>query len=124
MVRRISLLLLTAAALLSVATMNSHAQTVLTRHVREASSTGSGTPTGRLVADQTMQLDLVLPLRDRAGLKSFINDIYDPTSFSYHRFLTVAEFTERFGPTQADYDAVVSFARSNGFEVVGGPGAG
>jgi subtilase family serine protease len=120
MVRRISLLLLTAAALLSVATMNSHAQTVLTRHVREASSTGSGTPTGRLVADQTMQLDLVLPLRDRAGLKSFINDIYDPTSFSYHRFLTVAEFTERFGPTEAEYDAVVSFAKSSGFEVVGG----
>jgi kumamolisin len=67
-----------------------------------------------------MQLDVVLPLRDPAGLKSFLSDVYDPTSFSYRRFLTVAEFTERFGPTQADYDAVVSFARSNGFEVVGG----
>ena len=66
-----------------------------------------------------MQLDLVLPLRDPAGLKSFLNDVYDPTSFSYRRLLTVAEFTERFGPTQADYDAVVSFAKSNGFEVVG-----
>jgi hypothetical protein len=33
MVRRISLLLLTAAALLSVATMNSLAQTVLTHHM-------------------------------------------------------------------------------------------
>jgi subtilase family serine protease len=120
MIRRISLLLLTATALLSAATMNSQAQTVLTHHVREASRTGLGTPFGRLPADQTMQLDLVLPLRDPAGLKSFLNDVYDPTSFSYRRFLTVAEFTERFGPTQADYDAVVSFARSNGFEVVGG----
>ena len=120
MIRRISLLLLTATALLSAATMNSQAQAVLTHHVREASRTGLGTPFGRLPADQTMQLDLVLPLRDPAGLKSFLNDVYDPTSFSYRRFLTVAEFTERFGPTQADYDAVVSFARSNGFEVVGG----
>jgi subtilase family serine protease len=120
MIRRISLLLLTATALLLAATMNSQAQTVLTHHVREASRTGSGTSVGRLPADQTMQLDLVLPLRDSAGLKSFLNDVYDPTSFSYRRFLTVAEFTERFGPTQADYDAVLSFARSNGFEVVGG----
>jgi kumamolisin len=120
MVRRISLLLLTALALLSVATTNSHAQTVLTHHVRQAISTGWGMPTGRLAADQTMQLDLVLPLRDPAGLRSFLNDVYDPTSFSYRRFLTVAEFTERFGPTEADYDAVVSFAKSHGFEVVGG----
>ena len=120
MVRRISLLLLTAAALLSVATMNSQAQTVLTHHVREASRTGHATPIGHLPADQTMQLDLVLPLRNEAALKSFLNDVYDPSSFSYHRFLTVPEFTERFGPTQADYDAVVSFAKSNGLEVVGG----
>jgi kumamolisin len=120
MVRRISLLLLTAAALLSVTTMNSQAQTVLTHHVREASRTGHATPIGRLPADQAMQLDLVLPLRNEAALKSFLNDVYDPTSFSYHRFLTVPEFTERFGPTKADYDAVVSFAKSNGLEVVGG----
>ena len=120
MVRRISLLLLTAAALLSAATMNSHAQTVLTHHVREASRIGHATPIGRLPADQSMQLDLVLPLRNEAALKSFLNDVYDPTSFSYHRFLTVPEFTERFGPTQADYDAVVSFAKANGLEVVGG----
>jgi kumamolisin len=120
MVRRISLLLLTAVALLSVATTNSQAQTVLTHHVREASRTGHATPIGRLPADQALQLDLVLPLRDEAALKSFLNDLYDPTSFSYHRFLTVPEFTEHYGPTQADYDAVVSFAKANGLEVVGG----
>jgi kumamolisin len=32
----------------------------------------------------------------------------------------VAKFTERFGPTQQDYDAVVRFAKANGFAVVGG----
>ena len=30
------------------------------------------------------------------------------------------EFTARFGPTQEDYDAVVQYALSNGFKVVGG----
>jgi hypothetical protein len=33
---------------------------------------------------------------------------------------TSAEFTERFGPTQQDYDTVVAFAKENGFNVVGG----
>jgi len=120
MVRRISLLLLTVAALLSLVTTNSHAQTVLTHHVREATRTGRSQAIGRLPQNQIMQLDLVLPLRDQAGLTAFLNDVYDPSSFSFHQFLTPAEFTERFGPTQADYDAVVSYAKSNGFEVTGG----
>jgi kumamolisin len=120
MVRRISLFLLTVAALLSAATMNSQAQTLLTHHVREATRTGRAQAIGHLPANQVMQLDVVLPLRDPVGLTSFLNDVYDPSSFSYHQFLTPSEFTERFGPSQADYDAVVNFAKGNGFEVVGG----
>src|SRR5580698_4231553 len=119
MVRKTGQFLLCVLATFSIAQINSQAQTFLTRHVREAART-EGQATGRLPANQVMQLDVVLPLRDSAGLKSFLKDIYDPTSFSYRRFLTVPEFTERFGPTQADYDAVVRFAKENGFEVVGG----
>jgi subtilase family serine protease len=119
MVRKTGQFLLCVLAIFSIAQINSQAQTFLTRHVREAART-EGQATGRLPANQVMQLDVVLPLRDSAGLKSFLKDIYDPTSFSYRRFLTVPEFTERFGPTQADYDAVVRFAKENGFEVVGG----
>jgi kumamolisin len=119
MVRKAAQLLLFVVAVLSIAQNNSHAQTLLTRHVREATRTGAPA-TGRLPANEIMQLDVVLPLRDPAGLKSFLKDIYDPTSFSYRRFLTVSEFTERFGPTQVDYDAVVRYAKENGFEVVGG----
>jgi kumamolisin len=114
------LLLLSVAAMLSLASTNSQAETVLTRHVREATRTGQAQAIARMPASQTLQLDLVLPLRDPEGLKSFLSEVYDPTSFSYHRFLTVAEFTEKFGPTQHDYDAVVSFAKANGLEVVGG----
>ena len=120
MVRRISLLLLAVAALLSVVTTNSAAQSVLTRHVRDAVRTRQAQSIGRLPANQFMQLDLVLPLRDPAGLNAFLSDIYDPTSFSYRRFLTPQEFTERFGPSESDYDALVAFAKASGFEVVGG----
>ncbi len=120
MVRRISLLLLTVAAMLSVASISSHAQTVITRHVRDAARTGQAQAIGRLPANQVMQLDLVLPMRDPAGFEFFLRDVYDPSSFAYRQFLTPQEFTERFGPTQADYDAVVAYAKSNDLEVVGG----
>ncbi len=36
------------------------------------------------------------------------------------RFLTPAEFTEKFGPTQEDYDAVVRYVQEHGLAVVGG----
>ncbi|MGA3136138.1 MAG: S53 family peptidase [Terracidiphilus sp.] len=120
MVRRTGLYLLTVVAALSVVTMNSHAQSVLTRHVREATRTGEALSLGRLPATQILQINLVLPLRDQAGLDSFLKEVYDPASPSYRHFLTVPEFTERFGPTQEDYDAVVAFAKASGLTVVGG----
>jgi len=120
MVRRLGQLLLSVVAILCIATPSSQASTVLTRHVREATRTGQAKSTGRLPENQVMQLDVVLPLRDPDGLTAFLADVYDPHSFSYRRFLTVPEFTERFGPSQADYDAVVGFVKANGFEVVGG----
>jgi len=122
MVRRIGLILLTIGALISIVTMNTQAQaqSLMTRHVREAVLDGQALSVGRLPATQTMQLNIVLPLRNQGELDNFLRELSDPSSGMYRRFLTVPEFTERFGPTQADYDAVVRFAKANGFTVVGG----
>jgi subtilase family serine protease len=95
-------------------------QSLLTRHVREVVLNGEAQSVGRLPAAQSMQIDLVLPLRDQAGLESFLRDLYDPLNPSYRQYLTVQEFTDMFGPRQEDYDAVVRFAKANGFTVVGG----
>jgi len=118
--RRISVFLLIVAAIVSAATTQVQAQSPRTHHVHESVFNGQAQPIGRLPATQSMQLDLVLPLRDPEGLDSFLSELYDPASPSYRHFLTPAEFTARFGPTQADYDAVVRFAKSNGLTVVGG----
>jgi subtilase family serine protease len=67
-----------------------------------------------------MTLDLVMPLADADGLKSFVTDVYNSESPNYRHFLTPGEFSAKFGPNRADYDAVVSFAKSNGLSVVGG----
>jgi kumamolisin len=96
------------------------AQSVATHHVRDTVRSGGLAPLGRLPQNQVLQLDLVLPLRDPAGLDNFLRDLYTPGNPSYHKFLTPAQFTVRFGPTQEQYDEVVNFARNNGLQVVGG----
>jgi subtilase family serine protease len=96
------------------------AQSVLTHHVREDVNSGRAQLLNRLPESQTLRLDVVLPLRDSAGLEQFVQDVYNPSSASYRHFLTVPEFTARFGPTQEDYDALVAYATSHGFAVAGG----
>ena len=120
MVRRIGLFVFTIAAIVSVATVKSQAQSMLTHHMREVTRSGEVRPVGHLPSEQIMHLDLVLPLRDQAGLDRFLSEVYDPTSSSYRHYLTPTEFTARFGPTQQDYDAVVRFAQSHGLSVTGG----
>jgi subtilase family serine protease len=107
-------------AVLSVITTAALAQSVMTHHVRDTVRTGQAAPVGRLSQNQVLQLDIVLPLRDPAGLKSFLSDVYNPRSPRFRQFVTPAEFTARFGPTQEQYDEVLSFARTYGLEVVGG----
>jgi len=95
-------------------------QALLTRHVRDAVVEGQAPMVGRLPATQSIHFDLVLALRDRAGLQTFVQQVNDPTSPSYHQFLTPQEFTARFGPSQEDWDSLVAFAKASGFQIAGG----
>jgi hypothetical protein len=72
---------------------------------------------GPLPASNRMDLALGLPLRDRAGLQKLVRELYDPASTNFHRYLTPQQFTEQFGPTKEDYQAVINFARANGFSI-------
>jgi subtilase family serine protease len=95
-------------------------QSLLTRHVRDEVVNGRAQLIGRLPESQTLRFDIVLPLRDRAGLENFLQEVQDPSSPSHHQFLTPQEFTARFGPTQEDWDALVAFAKASGFEIISG----
>jgi len=121
-IRKIGLSLLAVVAMLSASNLSLRAESgsLMTRHLRQAVLTGQAKPVGRLAASQELQLDLVLPIRDQAGLTKFLGEVYDPASPSYHQFLTVQQFTDKFGPTQKDYDAVVQFAKAHGLAVAGG----
>lgn len=68
-------------------------------------------PTNRL------RLAIGLPLRNEDALAEFLTQVYDPASTNFHRFLTTEEFTQRFGPTAEDYQAITEFAHTNGLTV-------
>ncbi len=119
MVRK-SVLFSLAIVALGIVTIYSQAQSVLTHHVREATRNGRAKSLRRLPADQVLQLNIVLPLSDQAGLDAFLKDVYNPSSPHYRHFLTVAEFTSRFGPSQKNYKAVLHFAKNSNLTVVGG----
>ncbi len=120
MIRRLSTSLLTMVALVLVVSIVCLAQpqSLLTHHVRQATMNGQAQYVGSLPATQSMRLVLTLPIRNQAGLDSFLQEVYNPSSASYRQFLTVEQFTARFGPSQQDYDEVVRFAQTHGFTVV------
>src|SRR6266542_2883188 len=76
-------------------------------------------PVDRLPGANHLELAIGLPLRNREALASFPEQLYDPTSTNYHRYLTPEQFTEMFGPLEQDYQAAINFAKANGLTVSG-----
>jgi len=70
-------------------------------------------------ASTNLDLALGLPLRNREALTNLLEQLYDPSSPLYRQYLSSEEFTKRFGPTEADYEAVIKFAQANGLKVTG-----
>ena len=122
MIRKLSVSLLMLLAMLLAMNLVCQAasQTLLTRHVREVVLNGEAKLVGQLPATQTMRFDAVLALRHQPELENFLQELYDPTSPSYKQYVTPRQFAERFGASQEDYDALIAFAKANGFKVIGG----
>ena len=74
-------------------------------------------PVGSAPASQRLNLAIGLPLRNQRELDSLLQQIYDPASPNYRRYFTPEQFTERFGPTEGDYQAVMDFAKASGLTV-------
>jgi subtilase family serine protease len=82
----------------------------LTGHVPNAVARGSALRIGMPSPQQTMELSIELPSRNEAELRTLLGAIYDPASPFFRHYLTVAQFTARYGPVAAHYDALVRFA--------------
>ena len=107
-----SLLLLTTVA-------NAAERQVLRGHVVRTVTELDLQPVGRLASSTNLDLVIGLPLRNQEALTNLLQQQYAPASPQYHRWLTPEEFTTKFGPTEHDYQAVVEFAKANGFTITG-----
>ena len=85
------------------------------RHLPEAVAASEAV--GSVSASQRMSLSVGLPVRNAAELDSLIHDLFDPSSPNFRHYLTPEQFTERFGPSEADYRAVADYLASNGLTV-------
>jgi subtilase family serine protease len=73
--------------------------------------------TSHVDASAPMQMQVVLPMRNKEQLRDLLTALYDPSSPLYRHWLSVREFTKRFGPAQKDYNAAIAFFRDNGLAV-------
>lgn len=74
-------------------------------------------PAERLPSTNHLRLAIGLPLRNPEALTNLLRQLSDPGSPQYRRYLTPEQFTERFGPTEQDYQAVIRFAQASGLSV-------
>jgi subtilase family serine protease len=96
---------------------NATQEQVLKGHVPRAAARQQ--PVGRLDPSTRLDLALGLPLRNPEQLTNLLRQIYQPASTNFRRYLTPAQFTAAFGPTEQDYKAVKDFAAAHGLRVMG-----
>ncbi|HEX4231968.1 MAG TPA: protease pro-enzyme activation domain-containing protein [Bryobacteraceae bacterium] len=101
--------------------------TVAVTDARLATLTGNTRPEARPANDQGvvaqnlslnhMLLQLKRPPDREAAFEAYIDELHDPRSANFHKWLTPAQVGELYGPNQADVDKVTSWLRSGGFVV-------
>jgi len=110
-------LLLILIAVLASMPLEAQQLQVLKGHVRAEVSEHRAALVGALAVEKPINASIVLQLRNRDALKRLLDRLYDPSGADYRHFLSVAQFTEQFGPSSDDFNAVVAFARANGLTV-------
>ncbi len=112
----VAIFVFTISAIPTLATVARAQSTVRLGH---SVSPAAATIPNATAAAPSMPMELVvrLALRNTDELEQLKRDQQDPSSPSYHQWLTPQQFNARFGPTQADADAVAQWLTSEGFTV-------
>jgi xanthomonalisin len=111
----VAVLLVTAPAV----TTSASATALVTTHVPSAVIQKTTSRIGAPDPAEHLQLSIALPMRNTAELDKLLRQLYDPTSPQYRKYLSVAEFTQRFGPTAQDYAKAAAFLQAQGLKVTG-----
>jgi subtilase family serine protease len=80
-------------------------------------------PNGAVVtatpAMQAITFSVYLPLQNKADLDALVEDQQNPSSANYHKWLTAAQFSAKYGPTPASVANVTKSLQAQGFTVLG-----
>ena len=117
LIRIVTAILVLCVCLPAMHSQQTTQKQVLQHHVRPAVTNHSAAFRGELSGETQMQLAVILPLRNQDVLTSLLQRLYDPASPDYRHFLSVAQFTDQFGPTAQDYAAVAAYMQSYGLNV-------
>ena len=113
--RRSTAALWAAALVVSMGSMQASGRQTLHGHVPQAVASSTGL--GRMAGSAQMSLSIGLPLRNAAELAELIKQLSDHASPNFRHFLTPAQFAERFGPSETDYQSLSSFISQSGLKV-------
>lgn len=73
---------------------------------------------GRVAADRPLHVSVALQPRDRAAVDRAVKAMYTPGSGSFHRFITPAQWKERYAPTPSSVAKVTSYLSHAGMRNV------
>jgi subtilase family serine protease len=85
----------------------------------EATAANDRGPIAATTVLRHMQLLLRRPPETEAALVHQIDQLHEPTSHNFHRWLTSGQLRERFGPAQADVQTVSAWLAAHGLIVNG-----
>jgi kumamolisin len=83
-------------------------------------SSGAAARLGAAPAALPLHVLVTLPLHHQAELDRMLARVTTPGNPDYGHYLSVAEFTRRFGPTDAEYRAAAAFFAAKGLRVTAG----
>jgi subtilase family serine protease len=72
---------------------------------------------GSDTSNRTLSMNIGLELRNQDQLSALLAGLYDPSSPTYHQYLTSDQFAQRFGPTPDQRQAVIDYLTQKGFTV-------
>ncbi len=62
-------------------------------------------------------MSINLKLRNISALQQYVQQMYTPGSYLYHRYLRPAEFAAQYGPTAQQVQQVTDYLRAHGFTI-------
>ncbi len=110
-------LMASAVAAVLAAAGPAFAAKLTTSHVPAAVAEHRVALAGAVDPSTPLRLQVVLPMRNKNELSELVRAVSSPSSPQYRHYISVAEFTRRFGPSKSDYAAAMKFFAANGLKV-------